>query len=180
MKSFRIPLLATLLLGASCAFPTSEAPLKKGMQHSNFAFGYWSTTYDSGSSETDVDTTMLEVSHGWFFRDDMEAGGRVSYQNSDTSPGGSDTLWAALAYYRYYFLGGGSIHPYGEAAVGLGNVDSGGTNDDLTIWSLGIGMLQMMSAYSGLDAILKYQSVDYDGPASETGFHVELGYSLFW
>lgn len=184
LKNVSLLAAALLLAGTSCQMVAKGPQLKSGMNRSAVGFGFWSTEADPGAgATTDTDHLMLNVTHGWFVTNDIEVGGQVAYDNVEVSGAstGEATTWVLSAIGRWYFSGSSNLYPYAEASLGLGNVDVGTSDDDLLRYAIGIGVMQFITASTALDAILKYQTDDYDTSNLEvTGFHIELAYSVFW
>jgi hypothetical protein len=184
LKNVSLLAAALLLAGTSCQMVAKGPQLKAGMNRSAVGFGFWSTEEDPpAGASTDTDTIMVNVTHGWFVTNDLEVGGQVVYDSEDVSGATTSetTSWVLAALARWYFSGGSSLYPYVEGSVGIGNVDFGASDDDLLRYALGVGVMQFITASTALDAILKYQADSYDtSDVDETGFHVELAYSVFW
>lgn len=181
LKNVSLFAAAVLLAGASCQTMAKGPQLKSGMQRSAVNFGFWSQTIDPpAGASTDVDTTMLGVTHGWFVTNELEVGGQLQYSSTDT--GAVDTSeWVLSALGRWYFSASNSLYPFLQAELGLGNTDSGASDDDFFRYGLGVGVLQFLTASTAFDAILKYQMDSYDKSNTDIdGFHVELAYSVFW
>lgn len=180
-KKLALLAAAVVLASTSCQMMAKGPQLKTGMNRSAFNFGYWSTTADAPTGpDVDTDTLMLGVTHGWFVTNDLEVGGQISYTSVDT--GASDaTSWVLEALARWYFSTGSSLYPFLQGEVGLGNVDSGASDDDLVRYGLGVGAMQFITASTAIDAILKYQADAYDkSDIDVTGIHFEVAYSVFW
>jgi hypothetical protein len=175
-----------LIAGTSCQTMAKGPTLKQGMQRSAASFGYSTTTAeDATGAQTDDDTLALAVSHGWLMSPNLELGGRFGYESSETDPPAGATVetdaWILTGYGRWYFAGGSNLYPYAEGALGTGNVDGGGTDDDFIRYSIGIGAMNFVTASSALDAILKWQADSYDETDVDVdGIHFELAYSIFW
>ena len=181
LKNVSLFAAAILLAGASCQTMAKGPQLKSGMNRSAVNFGFWSTTAEAPSgAETDLDTVMLGVTHGWFVTNDVEVGGQLAY-NSEDDGTTETTSWVLAALARWYFSAGSSLYPFLQGEIGIGNVDNGTTDDDLIRYGFGVGVMQFITASTALDAILKYQADTYDeSDVDVTGFHVELAYSVFW
>lgn len=175
-----------LLAGTSCQMMAKGPQLKAGMQRSAVGFGFNSYTVETPSApDVDVTGVNLNVSHGWFVTGNAEIGGKIAYESleADVSGGGTTESDAYLlaAFARWYFAGGSNLYPYVEALLGLGNVDTGSSDDDFTRMSIGAGAMNFVTASTALDAIIKYQADSFDeSDVDINGFWVELAYSVFW
>lgn len=184
----KLSLLAAglLLAGTSCQTMAKGPALSQGMQRSAASFGYWTTTAeDAAGAQTDQDTLMLAVSHGWFLSPNLELGGRFGYDSAEIDPPVGATVesdaWSLSGYGRWYFAGGSNLYPYAEGALGTGNVDAGSADDDFIRYSIGVGAMNFVTASTALDAILKWQADSYDeSDVDVDGIHFELAYSVFW
>ncbi len=185
-KQFALLAAGLLLAGTSCQSMAKGPVLRQGMQRSAASFGYWTTTAeDAAGAQTDNDTLMLAVSHGWFLSPNLELGGRLGYDSTRIDPPAGASIetdsYSLTGYGRWYFAGGSNLYPYAEGALGYGNVDTGPTDDDFIRYSIGIGAMNFLTASSALDAILKYQGDSFDKTDVDvTGIHFELAYSVFW
>lgn len=174
-----------LLAGTSCQMMAKGPQLKSGMQRSAVGFGYATYTAETGTgAETDVDTMNLNVTHGWFVTGNAEIGGKLMYESMEVDSGGptaeSDS-YALAGFARWYFSGGSNLYPYVEGLLGIGNTDSGATDDDFLRYSLGVGAMNFVTASTALDAIVKYQADSYDESDTDIdGIWLELAYSVFW
>lgn len=71
----------------------------------------------------------LNVSYGYFFQDNLQAGGRVGFYDNDNV-----TLYSALAFVEYNFeIGSEDWLPYVEFALGLSKGDGEGGVDETAI-----------------------------------------------
>lgn len=176
---------ALLFAGTGCQTMAKGPALKNGMQRSAVSFGYWTTTAeDATGAETDEDTLMLAVAHGWFLSSNAELGGKLTYDSTEIDTGAATAeadAWSLTGYGRWYFAGGSNLYPYAEGAIGWGNQDTGALDDDFLRYSIGVGAMNFMTASTALDAILKYQVDSFDETDVDVdGIHLELAYSVFW
>lgn len=174
-----------LLAGTSCQMMAKGPQLKAGMQRSAVGFGYSSYTIEPpAGAETDVTDMNLNVSHGWFVTGNAEIGGKLMYESSEFDSGGPKTesdAYILAAFARWYFAGGSNLYPYVEGLLGMGNVDSGASDDDFTRLSIGAGAMNFLTASTALDAIVKYQMDSFDkSDVDVNGIWLELAYSVFW
>ena len=113
-KTFRVLLIA--LWAASPAFAVTLAP------------GTMETRVAGQLDATSANGTLVElgVSYGYFFRDNLQAGGRVAFFDNDNS-----TLYSASVFTEYNFeIGSDDWLPFVEGSLGLAHGDGeGGTTE---------------------------------------------------
>ncbi|MHC4824893.1 MAG: hypothetical protein ACYTEP_12905 [Planctomycetota bacterium] len=180
-----ILLLAGLPLLGSCALSQGAAPMQPfntGMKRSSLGVNQFetSTIETPGAADVDRDALRLNFTHGWFVTPELEVGGMLGYTDVETGAATS-TTWTLDAYGRWYFDNRSRIRTWAQAYAGIGNVDLGTSDDDLTEFGLGIGLSDMISESTSFDLGLDYRMQSFDtSDVDDTGLFLTAFFSIFY
>lgn len=168
-------LFSTLMavgLAASSALGVTLAP---GTMETRVS-GQFDATSPQGSR------TDLSISYGYFFRDNLQAGGRIGFSDDDNI-----TLYSASAFTEYNFeIGSEDWLPFVEGSIGYAGGDGdGGVQDSGLILELQAGIKYFLApnvALSGA-AVLNYSTADIypdDDTYEDTDARLQLAIRFYY